>query len=52
MAGKGKGGGKKHQKKPNENNLPSHNSFELLEEEGEENEKSKDIWNTSTERER
>ena len=50
VVGRGKGGGRKHQNKPNENKLPSHNSFEILEEEGEENGRSKDLENISTEK--
>jgi len=37
VGGKGKGGGKMSQNKPSESKIPSHNSFEILGEEGEEN---------------
>ena len=52
MADKGKGGGKNHHKKPSENKLPTHNNFEILEEEGEENAKSNEEGNSPIERKR
>jgi len=51
LGGRGKGGGK-NQKKPSERKLPSHSSFNILEEEVGENRKNKEWKDIHTEEEK